>query len=214
MLHGPEGVDRGRGHVGFSHHNNEAEYEALTIGLKMALVAWVKQLDVYTNSQLVAMQIEGSYETRELPMMRYMRKVKGLISRFDKCVIQQVPRGENTRADASSKFGTMIIGVKEKKLRFRIPRVLISDNVTQFEGKKIVEWCKELKSNRTIAVENPQANGQIKVSNRVLLQHLKTKLNGAKGSWVEELPKVLWAYKRDTVLLGLRVGSSNTYGDR
>ncbi|KAL0288753.1 UNVERIFIED_CONTAM: hypothetical protein Sangu_2644300 [Sesamum angustifolium] len=78
---------------------NKAEYEALTMGLEIALEAGVKQLDVYTDFQLVAIQIEGLYETREWSITRYLRKVKDLISRFDKCVIQQVPREENTRAD-------------------------------------------------------------------------------------------------------------------
>ncbi|KAL0461339.1 UNVERIFIED_CONTAM: hypothetical protein Slati_0021500 [Sesamum latifolium] len=66
----------------------------------------------------------------------------------------------------------------------------------QFQGKKIVEWCKELKIQQNFtAVENPQANGQIEVRNRILLQHLKTRLEGAKGLWVEELPGVLWVYR-------------------
>ncbi|KAK4406616.1 hypothetical protein Sango_0668100 [Sesamum angolense] len=39
------------------------------------------------------------------------------------------------------------------------------------------------------------ANGQTEVSNRILLQHLETRLNGANGSWVKELPGVLWAYR-------------------
>ncbi|KAL0451621.1 UNVERIFIED_CONTAM: hypothetical protein Slati_1140200 [Sesamum latifolium] len=40
--------------------NNEAEYEALILGLRMALEVGVKQLDIYINSQLVAKQIDGS----------------------------------------------------------------------------------------------------------------------------------------------------------
>ncbi|KAL2243318.1 UNVERIFIED_CONTAM: Gag-Pol polyprotein [Sesamum indicum] len=44
--------------------------------------------------------------------------------------------------------------------RFGIPRILISDNGTQFQGRKITEWCKELKiAQHFTAVANPQANG-------------------------------------------------------
>ncbi|KAL0416177.1 UNVERIFIED_CONTAM: hypothetical protein Slati_3449600 [Sesamum latifolium] len=68
--------------------------------------------------------------------------------------------------------------------------------ISEKEGKKIVAWCKELKIQQNFtAVGNPQANGQTEVTNRILLQHLKTRLDGAKGSWVEELPGVLWAYR-------------------
>ncbi|XP_011083352.1 uncharacterized protein LOC105165895 [Sesamum indicum] len=80
--------------------------------------------------------------------------------------------------------------------RFGISRVLVSDNRTQFQGKKIMAWCKELKIKQNFtAVGNPQANGQAEVTNRTLLQYLKTRLEGAKGAWVEELPGVLWAYR-------------------
>ncbi|KAL2230583.1 UNVERIFIED_CONTAM: Gag-Pol polyprotein [Sesamum indicum] len=79
--------------------------------------------------------------------------------------------------------------------RFGIPRILISDNGTQFQGRKITEWCKELKiAQHFTAVANPQANGQTEVTNRTILQHLKTRLE-SKGSWVDELHGVLWAYR-------------------
>ncbi|KAL2246103.1 UNVERIFIED_CONTAM: Gag-Pol polyprotein [Sesamum indicum] len=79
--------------------------------------------------------------------------------------------------------------------RFGIPRILISDNGTQFQGRKITEWCKELKiAQHFTAVANPQANGQTEVTNRTILEHLKTHLEN-KGSWVDELPGVLWAYR-------------------
>ena len=42
---------------------------------------------------------------------------------------------------------------------------------------------------------HPQANGQTKVTNRTLLRIIKSRLVGAKGTWPEELPSVLWAYK-------------------
>ncbi|XP_057744919.1 uncharacterized protein LOC130962769 [Arachis stenosperma] len=44
-------------------------------------------------------------------------------------------------------------------------------------------------------VEHPQANGQDKVANKVILAGLKKRLQDAKGAWAEELPQVLWAYR-------------------
>ncbi|KAL0386417.1 UNVERIFIED_CONTAM: hypothetical protein Slati_4546300 [Sesamum latifolium] len=41
----------------------------------------------------------------------------------------------------------------------------------------------------------PQSNGQTEVTNRIILQSLKTGLEEAKGNWVEELRGVLWAYR-------------------
>ena len=33
------------------------------------------------------------------------------------------------------------------------------------------------------------------MTNRTLLKIIKTKLDDAKGAWLEELPNVLWAYR-------------------
>ncbi|KAL2228596.1 UNVERIFIED_CONTAM: Retrovirus-related Pol polyprotein from transposon 17.6 [Sesamum indicum] len=100
--------------------------------------------------------------------------------------------GSFSPAQAQKKF---IIAAVEYFSKFGIPRVLISDNGNQFQGRKITEWCKELKiAQHFTAVANPQANGQTEVTNRTILQHLKTRLE-SKGSWVDELPGVLWAYR-------------------
>ncbi|KAK3043551.1 hypothetical protein RJ639_002130 [Escallonia herrerae] len=48
---------------------------------------------------------------------------------------------------------------------------------------------------RFTSVAHPQSNGQTENMNRGILQGLKKKLNEAKGAWVDELPKVLWAYR-------------------
>ncbi|KAK3021614.1 hypothetical protein RJ639_045247 [Escallonia herrerae] len=44
-------------------------------------------------------------------------------------------------------------------------------------------------------VAHPQSNGLTENMNRSILQGLQRKLDDAKGAWVDELPKVLWAYR-------------------
>ncbi|KAL2230406.1 UNVERIFIED_CONTAM: Gag-Pol polyprotein [Sesamum indicum] len=79
--------------------------------------------------------------------------------------------------------------------RFGIPRVLISDNGTQFQGRKITAWLQELKIQQNFtAVGHPQSNGQTEVTNRTILQHLKARLS-SKKEWSDDLPGVLWAYR-------------------
>ena len=41
----------------------------------------------------------------------------------------------------------------------------------------------------------PQSNGQVKATNKTLLSALKKLLEKAKRMWVDELPRVLWAYR-------------------
>ncbi|KAL0449400.1 UNVERIFIED_CONTAM: hypothetical protein Slati_1496400 [Sesamum latifolium] len=40
-----------------------------------------------------------------------------------------------------------------------------------------------------------QANGQIEVTNRILVQGFKKRLEKVGGNWVEELTSVLWSYR-------------------
>jgi len=44
------------------------------------------------------------------------------------------------------------------------------------------------------SVEHPQTNEQVESANGVLLKGLKKRLEKAKGTWVDEVPRILWAY--------------------
>ncbi|KAL0458425.1 UNVERIFIED_CONTAM: hypothetical protein Slati_0469700 [Sesamum latifolium] len=79
--------------------------------------------------------------------------------------------------------------------RFGLPRELISDNSRQFQGRRIQDWCAGLHiKQRFTSVSHPQANGQVEVTNRILVQGIKKRLDRARGTWVEELTSVLWSY--------------------
>ncbi|XP_075654785.1 uncharacterized protein LOC142624951 [Castanea sativa] len=45
---------------------------------------------------------------------------------------------------------------------------------------------------------HPHTNRQVEVTNPSLLKIIKTRLEGAKGIWPEELPRVLWTYRTTT----------------
>ena len=44
------------------------------------------------------------------------------------------------------------------------------------------------------SVEHPETNEQVESANRVLLRGLKRRLEKAKGTWAEEVPRIVWAY--------------------
>ena len=80
--------------------------------------------------------------------------------------------------------------------RFGIPRALVSNNGKQFDNAKFRDFCAELGiKNYYSSPAHPQSNGQAEVTIRTLKAALKTKLEDLKGSWVEYLPEVLWAYR-------------------
>ena len=80
--------------------------------------------------------------------------------------------------------------------KYEIPRVFVSNNGKQFDNNAFKNFCSELSiKNHYSSPAHPQANGQVEVTNRSLLKIIKTRLEGAKGIWSDELPKVLWAYR-------------------
>ena len=76
--------------------------------------------------------------------------------------------------------------------RFRVPDTFISDNGLQFDNRAFHEFYRDLGiTNRYSTLAYPQRNGQAKAINKTILSGLKRRLDGAKGSWAEELPNVL-----------------------
>ena len=79
--------------------------------------------------------------------------------------------------------------------QFGVPKRLVLDNGTQFASHLLKKLCEEVGIQQVFAsVEHPQTNGQVESANRVLLRGLKRRLEKAKGSWAEEVPRIVWAY--------------------
>ena len=57
---------------GFKASNNEAKYEALIVGLKLAKEMKVESLEIFSDSQLVVCQITDEYQAREEKMAAYL----------------------------------------------------------------------------------------------------------------------------------------------
>lgn len=85
---------------------------------------------------------------------------------------------------------------KEVICRFGIPHTLITDNRKQFDNEKFKTFCTKLGIKlRFTSVAHPQKNRQTEVMNMIIMQGLKKRLDEKKGSWVEELNNVIWAYR-------------------
>lgn len=59
----------------------------------------VNDLVVWSDSQLVVNQINGSFAAKDKCMAAYLKKVMKLIPCFDKLKLTQIPRVENLHAD-------------------------------------------------------------------------------------------------------------------
>nr|GEZ27364.1 reverse transcriptase domain-containing protein [Tanacetum cinerariifolium] len=90
----------------FDATNNEAKYEALIGGLKIAEQMGVKNHKENVDLRLVENQVNGTYVVKETDMTRYLEKLKALTSSFKAFSIKQVLRSENKKADALSKIAS------------------------------------------------------------------------------------------------------------
>nr|GEW54487.1 hypothetical protein [Tanacetum cinerariifolium] len=63
----------------FTASNNEADYEALVAGLRIAARMGVKDVHVSVDSKLVANQVLGTYVAKEDNMVKYLEIVKSLV---------------------------------------------------------------------------------------------------------------------------------------
>ncbi|CAL2259683.1 unnamed protein product [Prunus armeniaca] len=77
--------------LGFPASNNEAEYEALLAGLRLANELSIKKLAIYSDSQLITSQASGEYMAKHPRMILYLDKVQELLKAFPTFTIQQVP---------------------------------------------------------------------------------------------------------------------------
>ncbi|GJU09502.1 reverse transcriptase domain-containing protein [Tanacetum coccineum] len=93
--------------LNFESTNNQAEYEALLAGLRIAKKMGVQFLSVNVDSKLVASQINGNYEACKESMIRYLSRAKEYISCFKIFKIQNIPRNKNQKADVLSKLASV-----------------------------------------------------------------------------------------------------------
>ncbi|KAI3732605.1 hypothetical protein L1987_63811 [Smallanthus sonchifolius] len=72
--------------------------------------------------------------------------------------------------------------------RFEIPEEIICDNGSQLIGKRTTNFCAiwGIKMITSTPI-HPQANGQAKSSNKIIINNLKKRLGAKKGKWAEEL---------------------------
>ncbi|XP_048493195.1 uncharacterized protein LOC125493730 [Beta vulgaris subsp. vulgaris] len=90
----------------FAASNNEAEYEALLLGIQLCKAVGARELKAHSDSQLIVGQVTEEFEAKEDSIRMYLRKVKEeIISLFD-FSITHIPRSENQQADALSRLAS------------------------------------------------------------------------------------------------------------
>jgi len=91
-------LDEGKTFLG-ERTNNEAEYEALIAGLKLARRSGRLEVEVRADSQLMVRQLTGQYRVKNKRLIPLVLEVKKLAAAFSRVTYHHVPRAENARAD-------------------------------------------------------------------------------------------------------------------
>jgi ribonuclease HI len=79
--------------------NNIAEYRALIMALTEALSRGFKTIEVLTDSELVANQINGLYKVKDTTLRHFFGIARHLSGQFSKFTIRHIDRGLNKEAD-------------------------------------------------------------------------------------------------------------------
>ncbi|KAL0430559.1 UNVERIFIED_CONTAM: Ribonuclease HI [Sesamum radiatum] len=134
----------------FKASNNEAEYEALVLGMRMAQDVGASHLLAYFDSQLVVRQVNGEYEAKKESMVQYLQQIEELKTRFKSFQLHQIPREENIKADSLSKLANALEDCKTWRITVQhLPQPRITLDIQPISSSNndwrtpIIRWIDE-----------------------------------------------------------------------
>ena len=86
--------------------NNAAEYEALLHGLRIAKEMNLSRVRCLGDSDLVAQQVSGKWDSKDPLMAAYRREVDVVAGHFKGYQVEHIDRRKNEAADALSRLGS------------------------------------------------------------------------------------------------------------
>ncbi|XP_024156147.1 uncharacterized protein LOC112164144 [Rosa chinensis] len=100
--------------------NNQAEYEALIIGLEVLLEMGVRDVQIRGDSQLVINQLLEKYRCTSWLLIPYLSRAVELLDQFTEVGMEHIPRERNFAANELAQLATGIslkYGVRERILK-------------------------------------------------------------------------------------------------
>ncbi|GJU52408.1 retrovirus-related pol polyprotein from transposon TNT 1-94 [Tanacetum coccineum] len=105
-------------------------------GLRIAAHMGVRNVHVSVDSKLVGNQVLGTHVAKEENMVKYLDKVKTLVSGFAGFSITQVPRSQNKKVDALSKIASTSFAHLSKQ---QLVKVLQEKSIQEKDVAAVVE---------------------------------------------------------------------------
>jgi hypothetical protein len=139
--------------------NNEAEYEALLHGMKMAKACGATRLKIFGDSNLVVQQVMNRCDAINDNMTAYRNLYYYLEGTFDGCEVSHVSRASNEKADNLANIGSQCLPIPPGVFWEEIMERSIKNNKTSTIQSSTIS---EQKASRYI----PQVEGARSRSNQ------------------------------------------------
>ncbi|GJY19620.1 reverse transcriptase domain-containing protein [Tanacetum coccineum] len=167
MLIDPEGKEYTYAlHFKFDTTNNEAEYKALLVGLRIAQEMEIVNLEIFVDSQLLVNQVKGIYTAKQPAIREYLQK-KETLRRFGSYTIEHVRRNQNKKAVTLSKLASMTFEhlTKEVLVEVLVKRSIEEKEVLQVETKEEESWITPIHEYflSGLLLEDPKESRKIRI---------------------------------------------------
>ncbi|XP_024178253.1 uncharacterized protein Mb2253c-like [Rosa chinensis] len=105
----------------FKTSNNTAEYEALITGILLAKELGVKNLKIFSDSQLVVNQVNDDFQAKEPHLSHYHSLTTALVKQcLTSHMIALIPLSQNTKVDAIARLATSPLGTDIRGLKLEV----------------------------------------------------------------------------------------------
>ena len=103
----------------------------MLLGLGICLAFGAIKVVAYTDSQLIAGQVNGDYEAKDDSIKMYLVKVKEAMAKFHSVVLLHIPQLKNAQADALSRLASSTVSDEPRNI---VWEVLPCPSINTFVG--------------------------------------------------------------------------------
>jgi ribonuclease HI len=121
--------------------NNQAEYEALLRGLQYLREVGAVSVEIYGDSELVIMQLNGQYECKSDALRSYYEECREILKSFLLVILQHIPREHNEEAN---RLAQSTSGYKESQEAFATEICALGMGLAEDDWRKeIVDYLED-----------------------------------------------------------------------
>nr|KYP74755.1 Uncharacterized protein Mb2253c family [Cajanus cajan] len=107
ILEGPSGLILEQSlRFAFKTSNNQAEYEALLAGLRLAQEVGARRIVCWTDSKIVSEQVNDHFQVKDPNLLKYYHLFRNARNTFDEVQVKHTPRERNECADQLARLAS------------------------------------------------------------------------------------------------------------